>query len=121
MKIMIKLSIIFLISIIGNLISNILPFSFSGSLISLILLSILLIFRVIKEDSIKDISDFLLNNMAFFFLPSAVAILEYFQIIKPILLEILIICFITTILTYLAAYYSSAITRKILSGGSDNE
>ena len=101
MNIMAEIGLICGICLAGVAIEAALPFAFPGSVISMILLVVLLLTGVIKIKHIQRVSGFLTANMAFFFLPSCVGILEYFDIIKGSLLPILGICFLTTPLVYL--------------------
>lgn len=100
MILILQLSTIFLICLIGNFIATILPFAFPGSIISMILLFILLIIKAVKESSINKVGDYLLNNMAFFFVPAGVGIIEYFDLLSAIWWKFLIIIVASTITTF---------------------
>ena len=84
MKIVTQVGIIFSICWISQIIEKLLPFSFPASVIGMILLFILLCVHILKVDHIREKSDFLLENMAFFFIPAGVSIiiLAYHRI-KP--------------------------------------
>ena len=84
----------------SEIIEGLLPFSFPASVIGMILLFILLAFRVLKVEHIREKSDFLLSNMAFFFIPAGVSIINYFDVLKGNVGKLLLICFLTTILTF---------------------
>ena len=56
----------------------------------MLLLTFLLDEKVINVNSVKGISQFLVSNMAFFFVPSGVAIMEYFDVIAAQWLPIVI-------------------------------
>ena len=64
MKILTQLAIVFGICLVGECISAILPFAFPSSVIGMILLFLLMLVKIIKERHIKDVSQFLLKNMA---------------------------------------------------------
>ena len=66
MKIVTQVGIIFSICWISQIIEKLLPFSFPASVIGMILLFILLCVHILKVDHIREKSDFLLENMAFF-------------------------------------------------------
>ena len=76
MKIMMQLAIIFLLCLIGEAIAAILPFPFPASVISMILVFCFLLWGPLKVYHIRKQTDFLLDNMAFFFIPPAVSIVE---------------------------------------------
>ncbi len=66
----------------GELIALIPGVSIPGSILGMLLLTLLLERKVVKPDTIKPICHFLLSNMAFFFIPPGVALMLYFDIIK---------------------------------------
>ena len=100
MKIIYQIVIIFTLCWASEIIEGLLPFSFPASVIGMILLFILLAFRVLKVEHIREKSDFLLSNMAFFFIPAGVSIINYFDVLKGNVGKLLLICFLTTILTF---------------------
>ena len=100
MKIIYQIGIRFTLCWASEIIEGLLPFSFPASVIGMILLFILLAFRVLKVEHIREKSDFLLSNMAFFFIPAGVSIINYFDVLKGNVGKLLLICFLTTILTF---------------------
>ena len=100
MKIIYQIGIIFALCWVSEIIEGFLPFAFPASVIGMILLFILLAFRVLKVEHIREKSDFLLSNMAFFFIPAGVSIINYFDVLKGNVGKLLLICFLTTILTF---------------------
>ncbi|MGH4037698.1 MAG: CidA/LrgA family protein [Sphaerochaeta sp.] len=100
MKFFEQFSIIFLICLLGTYISSILPFTFPGSVVSMIILFILLDKNIIKERSISTVGDFLLSNMAIFFIPASVAIMKNYSAIASILWKFALIIVISTIFTF---------------------
>ena len=114
MKYLNQLAIIFLICLIGQFIAELLPFPFPGSVLALIILLILLLTKLLKPHTIKDVSEFLLNNMAFLFVPSGVALIEQYTNIKGHVLTIFLICIVTTIITFATTAYAVIGTMKIM-------
>ena len=100
MKMMYQIGILFGVCLVGQAISVFLPIPFPGSVLSMIILFLLLYFRVIKVDHIRQKSDFLLKNMAFFFIPAGIGILSSFDLIRSSILPLLTIIVVTTILTF---------------------
>ena len=106
MKFLKQICVIFLVCLAGSLISNLLPFAFPGSVISMILMFCLLLSGALKLEQISLASDFLLGNMAFLFVPTVVGIVEYVPILLDNLVAFLVIIAATTILTFAAAAYT---------------
>ncbi len=100
MKIIYQIGIIFALCWVSEIVEALLPFSFPASVIGMILLFVLLALRVLKVEHIREKSDFLLSNMAFFFIPAGVSIINYFDVLKGNVGKLLLICFLTTILTF---------------------
>ena len=100
MKVILQIGIVFGVCLIGEAIASFLPFSFPASVISMILLFLLLCLKVLKIDHIRQKADFLLQNMAFFFIPAGVGILEQFEFVKDSVWQLLLICFVTTLITF---------------------
>lgn len=112
-KSLVQIGIVFLICIIGELISKTLPFAFPGSVIAMLILFALLMCGVLKTENIKDKTDFMLNNMAFFFIPSSVGIIEYYSDIKSVIIPFVFICIITTLITFLVTAYTVKTVMKL--------
>ena len=106
MKIVTQVGIIFSICWISQIIEKLLPFSFPASVIGMILLFILLCVHILKVDHIREKSDFLLENMAFFFIPAGVSIINYFDVLKNWVVQLIVICVVSTVVTFAVTAYS---------------
>lgn len=82
-------------------ISAALPVSFPASVISMLLLLALLLCGGVKERHIGRACSFFTGNMAFFFIPSCVGILEHTQTLAACLAPFLLVAVLTTPLVYL--------------------
>ena len=72
MKIIRQIGIIFTVCWLSILVEKALPFSFPASVIGMLLLFICLLTGILKIEHIQEKADFLLENMAFFFVPAGV-------------------------------------------------
>lgn len=115
MKIIKQFGIIFSICWISVILEKCIPFPIPATVIGLILLFICLITELLKIEHIKEKSDFLLGNMAFFFVPAAVGIINYFDLLKESLIPLLIITVVSTIITFAATAYSIKLTLKLMN------
>ena len=114
MKIIIQIAIIFSICWDSQIVEALLPIAFPASVIGLVLLLILLLTRVLRVDHIREKSDFLLSNMAFFFIPAGVSIISYFDILASSLLPFLVVCVVSTVLTFVVTAYAVRLTRALM-------
>ena len=113
MKLLIQIGIVFGVCWVGEIIASMLPFTFPSSVISMILLLLLLLSKYLKTDHIREKSDFLLHNMAFFFVPSGVAIMDKLELLQGSILKIVAICFITLVITFLVTAYTVTTVMKL--------
>lgn len=102
MKILKQLLILLLICFVGEVIALALPFAFPSSVISMLLLFALLLTRAVKLTQIGDVTEFLSKNMAFFFIPAGVEILENYKPVADKILPLLCVLVLTTVITFAA-------------------
>ena len=114
MKIIKQFGIIFSLCWIATVIEGLLPIAFPASVIAMLLLLLCLMTGGLKIDHIREKSDFLLANMAFFFIPAGVNVINYLDILKANWLPLLLICVITTVITFAATAYSIRLTIWLL-------
>ena len=101
MHIMAQITIICAVCLVSEGLAALIPVAFPASVIALLLLMLLLFTGVIKPRHIQDLSAFLVANMAFFFLPSCVGVMEHAPAVLRQLAPFLLISFLTTPLVYL--------------------
>lgn len=106
--------IIFLICWISIILEKYIPFSIPAAVIGLILLFLCLLTGILKVEQIKEKSEFLLANMAFFFVPAAVGVVEHFDVLRESLLPILFITVVSTVITFMVTAYSIRLTLKLM-------
>lgn len=119
MKIIKQIFVILLFYIIGEilayLIGAILPGVYvPGTIIGLVLLILVIISGKITLDNVDEVGSFLTNNMAFFFIPAAVSVIEYLDLLESNIFKILVIIVLTTIISFLAIYGSVLLTLKLM-------
>ncbi|ENZ03459.1 CidA/LrgA family protein [Clostridium thermobutyricum] len=99
MKLFREALIILILYIIGEVITAVTHVPIPGNIIAMILLFIALCLKIIKLEQINTISNFFLDHLAFFFLPAGVAVMNSFGLIKANIVQILIVCLVTTAVT----------------------
>ena len=68
--------------------------------------------KVIKLDWVKGVTDFLISNLGFFFVPSGVALMLYFELIKAEILPIAVSTFVSTALVLVCTGATHQYLRK---------
>ncbi|MBQ3021764.1 MAG: CidA/LrgA family protein [Clostridia bacterium] len=102
MKYVWQLTIILGVSFLGEALSELLPLPVPASIYGLVIMFILLLTGALKVQSIKETSDFFLVAMPILFIAPGVGVIDYWDVIKPILLPAVIIMFIATIIIMVA-------------------
>ena len=97
----------------GSLLSLLLRGLLPGNVLGLTLLLALLIFGAVRLHHVESVADFLLQNMAFFFLPACLGVLEIFAEIKSEVLAILAVCVLTTFCTAAATAFTVHIALRL--------
>lgn len=101
MRILRQVSLIFMICLLCEGVASLLPFPFPGSVLSMIVLFLLFALKVLKPDDIKETSGLLLGNMMLVFVPSFVSIMNYFDVLKHIAVQFILIIVVSTMVTFL--------------------
>lgn len=92
---------LYIISLVGNLISNGLKLPIPGSIIGLVLLFSCLYFNIIPKTYIKEGAGFILVILPLFFIPSTVGVIQYPELLSlkgAILIGIVIVSTIITMI-----------------------
>lgn len=101
MKYLKQLTIIFGICFIGEMIASLLPFAFPGSIMAMLILSVLLVTKMVKEKDIKETGDFFLEMIGLFIVPGCVALIEHVELIQRVAVPLFIINIIAFFITFI--------------------
>ena len=112
LKVLLQIGAIFGIYWLSQGIEMILPFPFPASVISLIVLLVLLSVKAVKLNQIHEMTDFILGNLAFFFVPISVSIVNYVDLILEDGVAFLVICLVSTVLTFAATAWAVQLTNR---------
>ena len=107
MKILKQFGVIFGVCWVSLVIEHYLPFSFPASVIGMILLLLCLLTGFLKIEHVQEKADFL-------FVPAGVSIINYFDILKSTVLQLLVICVVSTIVTFAVTAYAVTLTVKLM-------
>lgn len=81
----------------------------------------LFISGVLKPQSVQDVAECLLANMAFLFVPSGVAILDEYAFIQGSVVQLLIIMVVSLIITFTVTAYTVTGVIKLMERGKKEE
>ena len=114
MKILCQVGILFAVCWVSQLVETLLPIPFPASVLGMVLLFLLLCTKRLRVEHIREKSDFLLANMAFFFVPAGVSILEYVDLLRSSVVQMVVICTVSAVVTFAAAAYSVKLTLWLM-------
>lgn len=106
LKVILQIGVVLAVCLLGEVLAKWIPFPFPSSVLSMLLLFFLLFFKVLRPEHIKQKTDFMLKNMAFFFVPAGVGLLENIDFLISNGVALLVICFVSTILAFFASAYT---------------
>lgn len=98
MKLLRECLIILVVYFIGEFISSTFNLPIPGNIIGMILLLVLLMTNIVKVEKIETVSNFLLDHLAFFFLPAGVGLLTAVSILKADGVQLVVIAIISTLI-----------------------
>ncbi|WP_288309566.1 CidA/LrgA family protein [uncultured Prevotella sp.] len=99
---------------VGEFITWLTGISVPSSIIGMLLLTFLLKVKVIRLEWVETISNFLVKNMGFFFVPPGVALMLYFDIIGKEIVPIVLATTLSTMLVLVVTGWTHIMTRKII-------
>ena len=97
MKYIRQFVIILFISFIGEALKYLLPLPSPASIYGLVLMFALLETKVLKVEAVQDAGKFLIEIMPMMFIPAGVGLLNAWDTLKPVLIPIIVILFVSTI------------------------
>lgn len=116
MKYIKQFAIIILISLIGEILAQMLPFTIPASVYGLFVMLLALCLKVIKPEHVKETSDFLMDVMPIMFVPASVGLMVSWGMLKEILVPVLIVSVLGTLVVMIVSGKSVDLLMK-LSGG----
>lgn len=119
MKYIKQLGIILAVCFLAECIVSILPFTFPVSILAMLLMYILLSLKWIKEHHIAETSDLLLQLMPIFLIPSSVTIINYLSLVQNVWVQLVIICAVGVLVTFICAYWTTKWLMHFVSKGDE--
>ena len=110
-----QLGIIFAFAFVGELFARLVPGGLPATVMGMLFMLAALGFKLLKPEHIAESAGFLGSIMAFFFLPSAVTIIQNADLIMPVLWQLLIVAVAATFCTFFVTYGTVRLLRIILN------
>lgn len=98
LKLLKQMAVILSICFAGEFVRSALHLIVPGNVIGMLLMLFCLKTGIVKIHNIEEISNFLLDHLAFFFLPAGVGLISCFTLVKGSLFSLITITFISTII-----------------------
>ncbi len=114
-RIVLQLALIVTVCLAGERLSDLLPVDVPSNICSMVLLLVFMLGGVIKMECISEAADFLLDNMAIFFVPAAVAVMGIFNQIEDVIVKLVLITFLTTIIVFFVTSFTVSTVANIMS------
>jgi len=111
MKYLKQFGIILGISLVGEVLSAVLPLPIPAGIYGIVLLFILLETKLVPLSAIKETGSFLIDIMPVMLVPAAVELMDYWGIVKPQILKYLIAMAVSTVLVMVI---SGLVTQAVI-------
>lgn len=97
---------------LGELVVMVTGLKLPASIIGMLLLTLLLQLRIVKLEWVRGLTDFLIANLGFFFVPPGVALMLYFDLIRAEIVPIVAATLLSTILVLLVTGHTHQVVSK---------
>lgn len=101
----------------GEALQRLLPFPIPASVYGLVLLFLALCAKVVRVPQVRETGAFLTSILPVLFVSPTVGIVEYWGLIRPQLLSILLLLLASTIITF---GVSGKVTQHLMKKGGDD-
>ena len=99
---------------LGELVVMVTGLKLPASIIGMLLLTLLLQLRIVKLEWVRGLTDFLIANLGFFFVPPGVALMLYFDLIRAEIVPIVAATLLSTILVLLVTGHTHQVVSKVV-------
>ena len=110
----IQCAIIFGCLALGEMVVWLTGIKLPSSIIGMLILTLLSQVKAIKLRHVEGMANFLVKNLGFFFVPAAVSLMLYFDIIKAQWLPIVMAAAVSTVLVIVVTGWIHQLARKYL-------
>ena len=95
MKYLKQFLIILAVSLIGEILKDVLPLPIPASIYGMVIMFVCLLTGIIKLNQVRETGNFLIEIMPVMFIPAGVGLMSSWDVLKPVLIPVSIITVIT--------------------------
>ena len=117
MKYLAQLTIILAVSLVSEALGYFIPLPVPASVYGLVIMFLLLWTKVIKLSQVENVADFFLQIMPFFFVAPTVGLVTSFDAIRGNVLWLVLMCFISTVVTIAVTGTVAQLVMKLMKRG----
>lgn len=99
--------LIYLSLFVGNAVATLLPIAIPGSIIGMLILFALLSSQILPAKWVKPGCNLFIRYMVLLFVPIAVGLMKYYDLVVDNLAPLLVSCLLSTLLVFVVVGYSS--------------
>ena len=103
MKLLKQFFWIIVFSFLGEVLYALIPLPIPASIYGLLMIFFALRIGILKLEQVKGAADFLIEIMPVLFIPAAVGLMDYWNVLKPIWLPVVVIIIVTTIFVFVVS------------------
>ena len=117
MKYLKQFCVILAVTCIGEQCSMLIDLPVPGSIYGLVLMFLLLLFKIIPIEAVKETGEFLIEIMPVMFIPAAVGLLNAWGTLKPVVIPV---CIITVVSTFVVMIVTGKVTDAVIRFAGKN-
>ncbi|MCR5721299.1 MAG: CidA/LrgA family protein [Lachnospiraceae bacterium] len=121
MKYLAQLTIILAVSLVSEALGYFIPLPVPASVYGLVIMFLLLWTKVIKLSQVENVADFFLQIMPFFFVAPTVGLVTSFDAIRGNVLWLVLMCFISTVVTIAVTGTVAQLVMKLMKKGGHKD
>lgn len=118
MKYLKQVCLILLFSFLGEVCRYFIPIMIPASIYGIGLLFAALALKIIRIEDVRETGSFLTSLLPLLFVAPTVALMEYWHLVKPVLLPFALISFVATILVFAAG---GLVTKWMIGRGKKDD
>ena len=118
MKYLKQICLILLFSFLGEVCRYLIPLTIPASIYGMVLLFAALTLKIVRVESIRETGAFLTSILPLLFVVPTVRLMDYWSVMRPVLIPVLVICLVGTIVVFAV---SGIVTQWLIRKGEKRD